>query len=207
VNLPGLTVPQAARDWALWRVGISSFVVMVLTQGLLAHLIPILTDAGVSRTNAALLTSLSGIAGIAGKLITGMLLDRFRPNWIGGLTLGGAAIVFLLLMDGLNSPAAIVFALIVNGYAFGTKTQITGFLTASYGGMKSFGVVYGVMAACMAAAAGLGPLVAGAVYDLTGSYGPFLLAGAIGCAFGGLMIISLPNYPKWEKRAEAAAPA
>jgi predicted MFS family arabinose efflux permease len=154
VNLPGLTVPQAARDWALWRVGISSFVVMVLTQGLLAHLIPILTDAGVSRTNAALLTSLSGIAGIAGKLITGMLLDRFRPNWIGGLTLGGAAIVFLLLMDGLNSPAAIVFALIVNGYAFGTKTQITGFLTASYGGMKSFGVVYGVMAACMAAAPG-----------------------------------------------------
>jgi predicted MFS family arabinose efflux permease len=204
VDLPGLTVAQASRDWALWRVGISSFVVMVLTQGLMAHLIPIMTDAGVSRTNAALLSSLSGIAGIVGKLITGVLLDRFRPNWIGGLTLGAAALTFLFLMEGLNSPAAIVFALMVNGYAAGTKTQITGYLTASYGGMKSFGVVYGVMAALMAAAAGLGPLVAGAVYDLTGDYGPFLLAGAIGCAFGGMMIISLPAYPKWEKKEPEA---
>jgi predicted MFS family arabinose efflux permease len=201
-DLPGLTVPQASRDWALWRIGISNFVVMVMTQGLMAHLIPILTDAGVSRTKAALLMSLTGIAG---KLITGVLLDRYRPNWIGGVTLGAAALTFLFLMDGLNSPAAIVFALIVNGYAAGTKTQITGYLTASYGGMKSFGVVYGVMAACMAAASGLGPLVAGAVYDLTGGYGPFLLAGAIGCAFGGVMIVSLPAYPKWEKRKEEEA--
>jgi predicted MFS family arabinose efflux permease len=207
VKLPGLTVPEAARDWALWRVGISNFIVMILTQGLMAHLIPILTDAGVSRTRAALLASLSGVAGIAGKLITGVLLDRFRPNWIGGLTLGAAALTFLFLMDGLNSPAAIVFALMVNGYAAGTKTQITGYLTASYGGMKSFGVVYGVMAACMAAASGLGPLIAGVVYDTTGGYGPFLLAGAIGCAFGGLMIISLPGYPKWDKKPDQDAEA
>lgn len=205
IDLPGLTVPQAGRDWALWRVGISSFVVMVLTQGLAAHLIPILTDAGVSRTNAALLSSLGGVAGIAGKLITGVLLDRFRPNWIGGATLAAASLTFLFLMDGLRSPALIVAALMVNGYAAGTKTQITGYLTASYGGMKSFGVVYGVMAACMAAAAGLGPLVAGLVYDNLGGYGPFLLAGAIGCAFGGVMIMSLPAYPKWEKKEPEAA--
>ena len=151
--------------------------------------------------------SLSGVAGIAGKLITGVLLDRFRPNWIGGVTLGAAALTFALLMDGLNSPAAIVFALMVNGYAAGTKTQITGYLTASYGGMKSFGVVYGVMAACMAAASGLGPLVAGAVYDLSGGYELFLLAGAIGCALGGVLIVSLPGYPKWEKREEREAEA
>lgn len=205
VDLPGLTVPQASRDWALWRIGISNFVVMVLTQGLAAHLIPIMTDAGVSRTDAALLSSLSGVAAIAGKLITGVLLDRFRPNWIGGVTLGAAALTFVFLMDGLNTPAAIVFALMVNGYAAGTKTQITGYLTASYGGMKSFGVVYGVMAACMAAAAGLGPLLAGAVYDLSGGYGPFLLAGAVGCALGGVLIVSLPAYPKWERKKEGEA--
>jgi hypothetical protein len=61
------------------------------------------------------------------------------------------------------------------------------------------------MAALMAAAAGLGPLVAGAVYDFSGGYGPFLLAGAIGCAFGGALIVSLPAYPKWEKREAAQA--
>ncbi|EJU13643.1 nitrate/nitrite transporter [Sphingomonas sp. LH128] len=40
--LPGLSARQALRDSALWRVGISNFVVMVLTMGLTLHLFPIL---------------------------------------------------------------------------------------------------------------------------------------------------------------------
>jgi len=205
VDLPGLTPKQALWDSALWRVGISNFIVMVMTIGLAIHLFPILTEAGVSRTHAAWLTSLAGIAGIAGKLVTGILLDRFRPNLIGGLTLGVAAVVFLLLMDGIRSPVLIIIAMLVNGYAFGTKTQITGFLTASYGGMRSFGVIYGVMAALMALASGLGPMVAGVSYDHWGGYGPFLLAGAIGCALSGFIMITLPVYPKWQRTAGEGA--
>ena len=147
---------------------------------------------------AALLTSIGGLAGIVGKLVTGVLLDRFRPNWIGGVTLGAASLSFLLLISGISTPAAIFIALLVNGYAAGTKTQITAYLTSSYGGMKNFGAIYGVMAALMAGASGLGPLLAGVTYDLIGNYTPFLIAGTIGCALGGLLMVSLPSYPKWE---------
>ena len=200
--LTGLTPKQALRDSALWRVGVSNFVVMLMTIGLTIHLFPILTEAGVSRTSAAWLTSLAGIAGFAGKLATGALLDRFRPNLIGGITLGVTAVVFLLLMKGVRSPTLIIVAMLVNGYAFGTKTQITGFLTASYGGMKHFGVIYGVMAALMALASGLGPMLAGFTYDHLGGYGPFLLAGAIGCALSGVLMITLPAYPIWQRTAK-----
>lgn len=201
--LRGLSVREATRDSALWRLAISNFVVMALTMGLAIHLFPILTEAGISRESAALLTALSGIAGIIGKLVTGYLLDRFRPNWVGGLTLGAAALAFVLLYDGIRSPVFIVIALIVNGYAAGTKTHITGFLTAGYGGMKHFGAIYGFMSALMALASGIGPLLAGAVYDLSGGYGPFLIVGAIGCALGGLLIISMPSYPDWESEPAA----
>lgn len=197
LELSGLTGPQAWRDWALWRVGISNFVVMLLTIGLAIHLFVILTEAGVSRSNAAWLTSLGGIAGIIGKLVTGFLLDRYRPNWIGGITLGAAALTFVMLMEGLRNPVLIVTAMIINGYAAGTKTQITGYLTSCYAGMKNFGAIYGVMAALMALASGMGPTVAGLIFDLTGSYQPFLIAGAIGCTFGGILIMSLPRYPLW----------
>lgn len=201
--LSGLTSAEALRDSALWRIAASNFVVMLLTMGLTIHLFPILTEAGITRERAALLTSLAGVAGITGKLITGWLLDRFRPNWVGGITLGAAALAFLLLNYGIRSPALIVVAMLVNGYAAGTKTQITGLLTARYGGMKNFGKIYGVMAALMALAAGLGPTFAGAIYDSFGGYGPFLLVGAAGCVFGGIMMISLPAYPIWEGTAEA----
>lgn len=206
-DLPGLTTRQALRDWALWRVGISNFVVMVLTMGLAIHLFPILTEAGVSREKAAWLTSLSGVAGIAGKLVTGALLDRYRPNWIGGVTLGAAALSFILLIQGIRSPVAIIAAMLVNGYAAGTKTQITGFLTASYGGMRNFGKIYGVMAALMALASGMGPLTAGLIYDFAGGYTWFLIAGGIGCTLGGVLMVSMPAYPAWQKKDAVAVNA
>lgn len=203
-TLTGLTSGEALRDSALWRIAASNFVVMLLTMGLTIHLFPILTEAGITRERAALLTSLAGVAGITGKLITGWLLDRFKPNWVGGITLGAAALAFLLLNYGIRSPALIVVAMLVNGYAAGTKTQITGLLTAQYGGMKNFGKIYGVMAALMALAAGLGPTLAGVIYDNAGGYGPFLMVGAVGCVFGGIMMISLPSYPVWGPRGETA---
>lgn len=203
-QLEGLTRQEALRDVALWKIGISNFVVMALTMGLTIHLFSILTEAGVSRVNAAWLTSLGGIAGIFGKLVTGYLLDRFRPNWIGGVTLGAAAFAFLLLMEGIRSPTLIVAALIVNGYAAGTKTQITGFLTAQYGGMRSFGVIYGMMAALMALAAGVGPTLAGIIYDRFGGYSPFLAMGVVGCLLCGGLMISLPAYPAWRRQSTKA---
>jgi MFS family permease len=205
VDLPGLTGREAWRDSALWRLAVSNFIVMVLTMGLGIHLFPILTEAGVSRSEAAWLTGLAGIAGIVGKLVTGVLLDRYRPNWVGGITLGAAALAFALLLDGVRTPSLIVVALLVNGYAAGTKTHITGYLTANYAGMKNFGAIYGVMSSLMALASGLGPMLAGLIYDLSGDYRLFLLAGTIGCAIGGLIIISMPAYPVWQKREGTVA--
>ena len=196
-SLPGLTIAQAWRDTALWRIALSNFIVMVLTMGLGVHMIEILKEAGMATTQAAFLSSLGGLAGIVGKLVTGHLLDRYRPNWIGGITLGAAALAFVLLMQGIRSPVAIFIALMVNGYAAGSKTQITAFLTSSYAGMRHFGAIYGVMAALMAAASGLGPLVAAIIFDRAGNYTPFLILGAIGCALGGAIIVSMPSYPKW----------
>jgi predicted MFS family arabinose efflux permease len=199
LDLPGLTIPQAIRNSALWRLAIANLVVMLLTIGLQFHLFPILTEAGISRATAAGLLSLGGIAGIVGKLVSGVLLDRFRPNWIGGLTLGAAALVFAVLMTAISSPALIVIAMLVNGYAAGTNTQIVGFMTAGYAGMKNFGLIYGTMSAMLALASGLGPTVAAAIYDLTGGYEPFLAAGAAGCLLGGFIMLSLPRYPRWTK--------
>ncbi|EJU13644.1 major facilitator superfamily protein [Sphingomonas sp. LH128] len=130
--------------------------------------------------------------------MTGYLLDRFRPNWIGGVTPGAAGLAFLLLMEGISSPALIVVAMLVNGYAAGTKTQITGFLTASYGGIRNFGKIYSVMAGLMAAASGIGPLVAGVIFNFD-NYTPFLAVGAAGCVAGGILMLTLPSYPTWRQ--------
>jgi predicted MFS family arabinose efflux permease len=205
VELQGLTVSAAWRSAALWRIAAATFLLMLLGIGLQIHQVPILTEAGVSRSNAAWLASLAGVAGIAGKLVTGALLDRFRANWIGGLTLGANALAFALLIYGTGSPTLIVLAMAVNGYSAGTKLHIATYLTSRYGGMRNFGKIYGAMTSLVALGSGLGPLLAGFAYDLTGGYGAFLLAGTVGCAISGWLIFSLPGYPEWETPAMAAA--
>lgn len=204
--LAGLSIAEAWRDPGLWRIAISTFLLMILTIGLLIHQIPILVEAGVSPENAALLAGAGGLAGIAGKLVTGVLVDRFRPNWVGAITLGVTGFAFLLLMEGVRTPTLIVVAMLINGYSAGTKLQICSYLTARYGGLRNFGTIFGFISSLVSLGSALGPLLAGIVYDRTGGYEPFLLAGTVGCLFCGLLIATLPRYPDWRAN-ETGQPA
>ena len=199
LSAPGLSMAQAWRDTALWRIGASTFIMMLITIALNVHQFEILRSTGITRTSAAWYSSIAGVAGIAGKLVTGWLLDRYHVRWVGGLTLGSTAIAFaILLLPGLT-PAMIVAAMVVNGYAAGTKLQVASYLTSAYGGLKNFGGMFGVMASLIAAGSGLGPVLAGLVFDEYGSYAPFLIFGIAASIFSGLLILSLGAYPDWSK--------
>jgi len=209
-ELPGLTIAQAWRDRGLWQIGLSTFVLMVLTIGFLIHQVPILTASGVTAGVAAWLAGLGGVAGIIGKLVTGVLIDRYRANWVGGITLGATTLVFAFLLDGIRTPALIVVAILINGYSAGTKLQICTYLTTRYAGLRNFGTVFGFMTILITGGSALGPLLAGMAFDMTGGYTPFLIAGMIGCLVCGLLILTLPPYPDWRTgqpavRAPAAA--
>ena len=199
LDVPGLSIAEAWRSTTLCRIAISVFIMMVITIALNVHQFEILRSAGVTRTSAAWYSSIAGIMGVVGKLVTGWLLDRYHPRWVGGLTLALTAVAFvILLMPGLT-PTMIVLAMAVNGYAAGTKLQIASFLTSAYGGMRNFGAIYGTMASLIAAGSGLGPLVAGLVYDFYGSYDAFLIFGFVGTLFSSFLIFGLGDYPKWDK--------
>jgi predicted MFS family arabinose efflux permease len=126
-----------------------------------------------------------------------VLVDRFRANWVGGITLGFTAFAFLLLVNGVRTPALIVIAMLINGYSAGTKLQICSYLTSRYGGLRNFGTIYGFISSLVSLGSALGPLLAGIVYDRTGGYDLFLVAGSVVCLFCGLLIVTLPRYPDW----------
>ncbi len=204
VELPGLTISEAWRDQSLWRVAISTFLMMLFTIALIVHQIPILVEAGVTRTSAAWLASLAGAAGIAGKLITGRLMDRFRANLVGGITLAVAGLGFALLLEPFRTTTLIVVAMLINGYASGTKLQICAYLTSRYAGMKNFGTIFSVMASLIALGSGLGPVLGGIAYDWAGDYTLLLLGGIVASLVSAGLILGLREYPEWaEERNES----
>ncbi len=195
-ELPGLTLKQALRSPPLIRIGIATFLVMLMGVGIGVHQVPIMVEAGVARDQAAYLASLFGIAGVAGKLVTGWLMDRFEPGMVGGLTLAVSAFAFLLLLEALASVPLIIIGLVVIGYASGTKLQICAYLTSRYGGLKHYGKIFGVMCSLVALGGGIGPVAAGFAFDTFGSYTVYILAAMVLTLFAATMLFNLGPRPR-----------
>ena len=98
------------------------------------------------------------------------------------------------------SVAIILFAMTINGYSAGTKLQIASYLTSAYGGLRNFGAIFGVIASLIAAGSGLGPVLAGYMYDRFGSYDNFLMIGIAGSLVSAMLIMSLGKYPDWSDK-------
>ncbi len=201
--LAGLTMSEALHSWALWRIGLSTLIFMVFAATMVIHQVPILIEAGVSRDNAALLASLAAVAGFAGKVVTGALMDRFHAARLSGVTLAVCSVAFALLIEPLRSPLLIVVAMLLVGYTGGAKLQVTTYLTGRYGGLKNFGKIFGFMNSVIAIGGSIGPLAASRIFDTTGSYSAFLIAGIPGCLVSGLLIWGLGAYPRWESDGDA----
>lgn len=175
-ELPGMTMKEAARNHALWRVGISTSIMMAIASIFIVHIVPLLTEMGVSRSDAALLASLYGIAGVVGKLVTGWMMERIDGGLIGATTNAATAIALIFLLDPFRTEMAIVAALIIVGYANGTKLQICVYLTGSLAGLRNYGKIFGTISSAIALAGGLGVLLGGVIYDSFGSYQAMLIA-------------------------------
>ncbi len=195
----GLTVAQAMRSLVLIRIGIATFITMLLGLGVWLHMASILAAGGASRAQAAYLLSLYGVAGIAGKLITGWLMDRVHAGLIGSVTLAVSAVAYALLLDDFRTQALTIVAILVTGYASAAKLQICAYMTSRYAGMRSYGTIFGFMSSLVALGGGLGPFVAGLIFDAYGSYDPLILACTVGTFIAAALIVGLGAYPDWEE--------
>ena len=120
-----------------------------------------------------------GITSIAGRLSTGLLLDRFstRAPLIASVAFALPALACVIMMefDGSILQSAIVACLI--GAAVGADTDIAAYLTARYFGLRYFGTLFGTIIAILSIAIGLGPILAAYIFDQSGSYIAFYWLG------------------------------
>jgi len=193
----GLTLKEALRSRPLQRVGISTLLTMFIGTAILIHQVPILTSGGISRQDAAWLASLSGAAGVVGKLATGWMTDRWDAATIGVVSLTVPAIAYWMLIDENRSVVATIIAMMIIGYTTGSKLQISAYLTAQYAGMRHYGKVFGMMTSLIGIGGGLGSVGAGAVFDMFGDYRPLLMFGIASSFICGGLLFRLGRYPDW----------
>jgi MFS family permease len=186
----GRTWAEALRTRAWWQMTLVFLLVAICANGVVAHLAAILTDAGLDGGDAALSLSLFGVAALAGRVITGWLVDRYFAPYVAAVLFSGMFLGIAMLRIGIGGPVAAS----LTGIALGAEMDIMPYLVSRYFGMRAFGVVYGLCFAAFTIGMAAGPLLMGYGFDLTNSYrGPLsVLLAVLGAAVAGTVM--LPKY-------------
>jgi len=200
----GAPVSAGLRARPFWIVVAILFVSSVAQNGAIAHLSALLTDRGVPATGAALAVSAMGGASLAGRLITGWLLDRFFAARV-SLSLLATAALGIYLLAGAESLAMGAAAAMLIGFGMGGEADVTPYLLSRYFGLRGFTTLYGFTWTAYALAGALGPVLMGMAFDATGSYERLLAVLAAGTLVVALLNLLLPAYASAE--ASAAPPS
>lgn len=175
----GVTLGEAVRSAPFWYLMIAFFFASLCVGGSIVHLIPLLTDNGMTPVRAASVASLLGVATIIGRLGVGYLLDIFPARYVSSAFLLVPVIGCLILATGQTSTALSIAAAITFGLAAGAEVDLIAYLIGRYFGLKAYGRIYGWVLVAFGLGAAFGPPISGYVFDAAGNYRPALYTGAV----------------------------
>jgi MFS family permease len=185
-------VREAAATAPFWILSTTFFFVAMALLGSSGHVVPLLTDRGLSPTAATATFGLFGLATLSGRLLSGYLIDRIFASHIATVfwlaPIGG----FVLLSSGTGLLPAIGVVLI--GLGLGTEVDLIAFMISRYLGLRAFGTLYGLFFMMFALGGAVGRFLGGYLFDLAGSYNPALIGAAGSLAIAAILINRLGAY-------------
>lgn len=186
----GMSVAEAAGTRQFWILCAAQLTIFFCLLTVMIHIVPHATDLGVAPAVAATILSTIGGASIAGRLTIGMLADR-----LGGRR--SLAVCFLILLSSFgllqfaeSTWMLFLFAL-VYGFAHGGFFTVMSPTLAEFFGTGSHGVIFGVVLFCGTIGGAAGPLLAGTLFDTTGSYETVFLILTGFCLLGLILTAAL----------------
>lgn len=189
---------QAMRTSALWLIIAATSLTLVANPAMLLHLVPFLQDAGFSGRQAAGGLSAIGLCGLLFKPLGGLLLERIPVRH-------GAAVQMLISSSGIGAImlaaqsghlALIYAAAFYFGIGVAGVVPVGSVVWANYFGRLNLGAVRSIGTPFATVAASSGGLMAGFIFDLSGSYRvSFVMFMAALVLGAGLIAISRQPVP------------
>ena len=177
------TLKQVAKMPAFYLLMAANAVGAIVGGALNLHMIPYMTDRGLSDGVAVLVTTVLFASSAVGSLGFGFLAERFSIRLVVALDyiVMGLAFIFLLTVE---SPAMAFIWAILQGTLQGGGLTLQQVIFADYFGRGSLGSIRGAMTPVQLGTNAVGPLAAAMAYDAFGNY------IAIFAVFGLLRVIS-----------------
>ena len=178
-RLEGLTLSDALRTESFYVLAAATMLASFTYSAVLPQVADHLSSRGMAVTTVPLAVSLLAAFGMAGKFGFGYLSERITARRAMMLSVGGQS-VFVLAMVAFPTPPLAWLAVPLYGLFMGGYGALTPLIIQETFGLRHFGSISGVVLLGSVVPFFLGPLLAGASFDLRDSYGPgFVLVAAM----------------------------
>ncbi len=202
--LTGLSLREAMHGKRFWLLFGSILIIATAYGGAHIHMAQIVALHGHPPATAAGVMSVVALGILAGRVIVGMLFDRFWAPGIAAATMLLPAIAAVLLMGTGAALEPLMLGGFLLGFAAGAESDVIAFLAARYFGMAHYGRIYGWLYMPFGIGSAISPILYGAVRDATGGYDAMLMAAIFMFAGGGALLLLLGRYPEWRAHGDAA---
>lgn len=194
----GVRLRDAARMIPFWIISVTWFAVFFCLLTIIVHIVPHARDMGLTPAAAAGVLSMIGGVSMVGRFVMGATNDR-----IGGkrsLTICLIILICGLFILQMTTQAWMLFVFAaVYGFAHGGLFTVVSPTMAELFGTGSHGVLYGIVLFSGSIGGSVGPLLAGRIFDVTGSYRSVFMV-LTGLAAAGLILITLLRRPQHADR-------
>jgi len=195
------TTREAMKTSAFWLLIVAYMFHGALYPVMSIHCVPFLTDRGMAPLVAAATMSIYIAASIPARFIGGVIIDRIRTSGIRFVMSGAYFLQFmgvLLFLMNQQSMVSLYTFFILYGLGMGASFTLTPAIRSRYFGRKSFGTIAGVSRAIIMPVGVIGPVLAGFIFDRTGSYmTAFILFAVLLCISSIIMAsVAPPKQPE-----------
>jgi MFS family permease len=200
----GLSVANALRSPQFLVLALTFFCCCAAHSGPIFHMVSYAMICGIPAMTAVSIYSLEGLSGLGGRLMLGVLADRFGAKrvLICGLLVQALAIGTYLFVNRLGEFYALSF---VFGTAYGGVMPLYAVLAREYFGPRIMGTVFG--AATMVSSLGMafGPWAGGMIFDTFNDYS-WLYIGSLSIGLGAMAVaLAFPPLPQRSRERLAVA--
>ncbi|MDD4859889.1 MAG: MFS transporter [Dehalococcoidales bacterium] len=165
----GLTVREALSSRHLWAISGAWATGLFCIQSIIVHITPHAIDSGIPAVRAASVIATLGAVSILGRLVIGYIGDRIS-------NVRGLAVCFILYATALiwlqfaHELWALYPFAAVWGFAQGGMITSLSPAVAELFGTRTHGTLLGIVFMAGTVGGSIGPLLAGFIFDATGSY-------------------------------------
>jgi MFS transporter, OFA family, oxalate/formate antiporter len=160
---------DALHTRTLWLLVAAATFYSISTGGIAFHMVAYFTDVKIQPAVAVGALSVMALTGAFGSGLWGAMAEKIHPRILGVTTMALSAAAVALLTQARGASAAFVFA-VVFGLSARGGFVLMHIMLARYFGRRSFGAITSALEPFHKGGLGVGALLAGIAYDLSGSY-------------------------------------